>query len=223
MNKPLKVTEKVYQVGSADLTDPYDCCIYLVEGEQLLLIDAGAGRSYDRIVQNVGYLNLNTSKIENVLATHAHIDHIGALHKFREKLGVRILAHELDADAIEKGYGTAAEVYGMRYTPCTVDVRLAGRETSLDIGGLQVHVMHMPGHTPGSVAAYVDTGGRRVLFGQDIHGPYYREWGAEPELAKQSLLRLAELRADILCEGHFGVIKSASEVEAYIRGYAEAL
>jgi glyoxylase-like metal-dependent hydrolase (beta-lactamase superfamily II) len=62
-----------------------------------------------------------------------------------------------------------------------------------------------------------------VLFGQDIHGPYYRDWGADPEQAKASLQKLIELKADILCEGHFGIYRPASAVEDYIRGYMERL
>jgi hypothetical protein len=34
--------------------------------------------------------------------------------------------------------------------------------------------------------------------------------------------KLLDLKADILCEGHFGVIKPASEVEHYITNYMES-
>jgi len=84
-------------------------------------------------------------------------------------------------------------------------------------------VIHIPGHTAGSIAAYLDADNRRVLFGQDIHGPYYPEWGADPAQAKLSLQKLIELKADILCEGHFGIYQPAAAIERYIRGYLDSL
>ncbi len=223
MAKPFRVAERVYLVGDSDVSHPYDCCVYLIDGGELLLIDAGAGRSYDRIVSNIESLGFDLARLKTVLATHGHIDHIGALHEFRDRLGAKIVAHELDSDAIEKGHGTAAEVYRVRYVPCPVDVRLQGSESMLEVGDLVVNVVHIPGHTPGSIAAYIDVGGKRVLFGQDIHGPYYIEWGADPAAARQSLLRLMELGADVLCEGHFGIYEPASAVERYIMQYVNSL
>ena len=78
-------------------------------------------------------------------------------------------------------------------------------------------------HTPGSIAAYVDIDGKRVLFGQDIHGPYIPEWGADRELAAASLQKLIDLKADVLCEGHFGVYQPAEEVRRYIEYYLDTL
>ena len=65
--------------------------------------------------------------------------------------------------------------------------------------------------------------GKRVLFGQDIHGPYVPEWGADPARARTSLGKLIELGADILCEGHFGIYQPADRVKKYIEGYLEEL
>ena len=157
------------------------------------------------------------------MATHAHIDHIGSLQRFQEKYHAHIIAHELDADAIESGVGIAAEAYGVDYLPCTVDIRLAGDEQMLKFGDHELHMIHVPGHTPGSVAAYIDIDGKRVLFGQDIHGPYISEWGADRELAATSLQKLIDLKADILCEGHFGVYQPAEEVRRYIEYYLDTL
>ena len=48
-------------------------------------------------------------------------------------------------------------------------------------------------------------------------------WGGDPPTAKISLLELIDLKADILCEGHFGIYQPAEKVEQYIRGYMENL
>ena len=223
MSKPFKVCKDVYMVGSSDISHPYDCCVYLLDAGDLVLIDAGAGMSFDKLLSNIEKLGFDPKKLKNILVTHAHIDHVGSLHRFQKEFGVRIIAHELDADAIEGRGGVAAEAYRVSYSPCRVDYRIKVSEETLKLGKYELKVIHIPGHTPGSIAAYVDIDKQRVLFGQDIHGPYYPEWGANPALARLSLRKLIDLNADILCEGHFGIYQPASEVKSYIRQYLNGL
>jgi glyoxylase-like metal-dependent hydrolase (beta-lactamase superfamily II) len=189
----------------------------------MVLIDTGAGLSFGRIVSNIESLEFDPNRLKAVLATHAHIDHIGSLREFQEKYHAQIIAHELDADAIESGIGIAAEAYGVGYRQCTVDIKLTEDKQALEFGGYKLNIAHIPGHTPGSVAAYIDIAGKRVLFGQDIHGPYIPEWGADKELAAASLQKLIDLKADILCEGHFGIYQPAEEVRRYIGYYLDTL
>jgi glyoxylase-like metal-dependent hydrolase (beta-lactamase superfamily II) len=223
MQQPFQVGKDIYLIGSADISHPYDCCIYLLNLDNLVIVDSGAGLSFEKIVSNIEILGFDPKKIKAVLATHAHIDHIGSLHRFQEKYRAQILAHELDVDAIESGIGVAAEAYGVDYLPCTVDVRLSGDEQTLKFGNHKLNIVHIPGHTPGSVAAYIDMDDKRILFGQDIHGPYIPKWGADRKLAAASLQKLIDLKADILCEGHFGIYQPAEEVRRYIEYHLDTL
>lgn len=218
----LRVSQDVYIVGGADVSHPYDCSVYLVDGgEEMVLIDAGAGEGYELIVDNIRSLGLRPEKLKAVIATHSHIDHIGALCQFREEFGIQVIAHELDTEAIETGIGSGAEYYGVSYRPCKVDVILRGTEGRVRCGRHDLKVIHIPGHTPGSIAVYLDAG-TRILFGQDVHGPYFLK-GSNTEQAKISLRRLADLDADILCEGHFGVYEPKEEVRRYIEGHLRSL
>ena len=79
--------------------------------------------------------------------------------------------------------------------------------------------LHTPGHTRGGISVYVDIGDVRVLFGQDIHGPFNKEWGSDMNQWRNSMQTLLNLEADILCEGHFGIYQPASAVRNYIEGY----
>ena len=223
MQQPFRVWKDIYIIGNAEISHPYDCCIYLLNLGNLVIIDSGAGLSFEKIVSNIERLGFDPKKLKTVLATHAHIDHIGSLRRFQEKYRSQIIAHELDADAIESGIGIAAEAYGVDYLPCTVDTRISGDEQTFKFRDHKLNIVHIPGHTPGSVAAYIDIDGKRVLFGQDIHGPYLPEWGADRELAVASLQKLIDLKADILCEGHFGVYQPAEEVRRYIEYYMDTL
>lgn len=223
MSKPYRVFEDVWIVGSGALSDPEDACAYLVDGGiELALIDSGAGHSFSRIDTNIREGGFDPRKLKYLVATHAHIDHVGSLAAFREEYGAKVVAHKLDVMGIESGQGIGAEFYGVEYHPCPVDLPVEdGRE--LMVGRHRLKLVHIPGHTPGSMAVVLDLKGKRVLFGQDIHGPYMRAWGADPVKARVSLQRLLDLKADILCEGHFGIEQPAGAVRDFIRGHLEQL
>ena len=219
MRQPFRIWQDIYIIGSAEMSHPYDCCVYLVDAGELVLVDAGAGKSFDRLVDNMLALGFMPEKLSSVIVTHAHVDHIGALAQFKQEYGVKIIAHELEAQAIESGEWVGAELYGVDYLPCPVDTSLEGDGCDLQFGKYEFKIIRIPGHTPGSIAVYVDIAGKRVLFGQDVHGPYEVAWGGNPSQAVDSLQKLIDLKADILCEGHFGIYQPASEVKRYIESY----
>nr|MDO8062449.1 MBL fold metallo-hydrolase [Candidatus Freyrarchaeum guaymaensis] len=224
MPKPLKVLNGVFLVGDAYLSHPTDCCVYLVDaGSTLVLVDAGTGLGFRKIVQNIKSLGYNPEEIGFLIATHKHIDHVGGCHAFKEKFKCKIIMHELDAEALESGdqFTTGAELYGVKLQPCTVDVKIS--ETSLTrFGNLDFHLIHSPGHTPGSISVLVEVEGKRVLFGQDIHGPIEPSWGADVNQYCSSMRHLLSLNADVLCEGHYGIYRPAEKVKEYIERYMEA-
>lgn len=221
MHKPYKICERVYLVGGPEITDGRDCCVYLVDGvSELALIDPGLGYSCKRIIDNIEKLGFDKSLLKYVVATHGHIDHIGGLSFFKD-LGIKVACHELEIDAISHGRPelTAESYYGVKYKPVSVDLILRGELQDIAVGDLTLRCLLTPGHTPGGISPYVDTGGIRVLFGQDIHGPFDSSWGSDLKKWKTSMQSLLNLKADILCEGHFGVYQPADEVQRYIETY----
>lgn len=223
MRGPVKVFDSIYLVGSSELSHPLDCCVYLIDAGELVLVDCGAGKSTSRLIDNIHVLGLQPDDLSAVVVTHAHIDHIGSLADIRQRFGVKVIAHSDDAEPIQTGLGTGADAYGIAYVPRPVDEVMSGERLSLRFGKLSLELMHIPGHTPGSIAATTIAGGTKILFGQDIHGPYHPRWRGEPEKALTSLQKLLDERADILLEGHYGAIRPAAEVDAFIRGYMNEL
>jgi len=219
--RPREVTKDIYLIGGADITDPRDCAVYIIDLGELVMIDAGAGASYDKLVLNIEKLGLDPTKLKTMILTHCHIDHIGGAPRFREAFGCRIIMHRLDAAPVEQGDGrmTAAAWYNLRFPPIPVDIKLANEEERLLFGDQEIVFLHTPGHTPGSLSVYLDRGGTRVLFGQDIHGPFSAEFGSDPAAWRRSMEKLLALEADILCEGHFGVFQPKDNVAAYIEHY----
>jgi glyoxylase-like metal-dependent hydrolase (beta-lactamase superfamily II) len=220
---PVEIVKDIYLVGSSDMTDPKDCSVFLLDLGELVLVDAGAGSSIDAIVENIRVLGLDPGKLSTVLLTHCHIDHTGGAQEFKNRFGARIIMHSLDAGAVETGDKvlTGASWYGLDFTPLPVDTKLLKDQEFLYFGAQKVVCLHTPGHTPGSLSLYLDRDQKRILFGQDIHGPFLAEFGANMPHWQKSMETLLALNADILCEGHFGVYKPANKVRQYIERYLE--
>ncbi len=221
--QPFRVWHDVYVIGGPAISDQLDCCVYLIDAGELVLIDSGAGRSFSHLVNNIRLIGFAPENLSFIIATHRHVDHVGGLSRFREKYKVKVIAHELDAEAIESGRRVGAEFYGIEYQPCPVDIKLAGKVSELRLKKYILKILNIPGHTPGSVVTYVDINGKRVLFGQDIHGPYEQAFGGDISEAVKSLEELSSLNADILCEGHYGIYQPATEVHQYIKSHLDLL
>jgi glyoxylase-like metal-dependent hydrolase (beta-lactamase superfamily II) len=219
-----EIISGVYLIGGPNMTSADDAAIYLIDFEgEPVLIDSGAGRSFSQIVRNIEMLGLNPADVHHLILTHNHIDHIGSAPFFKKQYSTKILIHELDAGAVESGDSrkTAASWYGTTFPPTPVDRKLKGEHETLKFGGEELHCLLTPGHTPGSIALYLDRAGKRVLFGQDIHGPFHKDFDSDIKAWRKSMQALLALNADILCEGHFGIFQPKERVRDYIERYLE--
>jgi glyoxylase-like metal-dependent hydrolase (beta-lactamase superfamily II) len=96
-------------------------------------------------------------KVSLIVTSHQHADHWQALAALAEATGAPTAAHSLDADPL----------------PVRPDRILADGDT-VEVGDLVFDVMHLSGHTPGSVALALDgaaTGGVTQLFTGDCLFP----------------------------------------------------
>ncbi|OLS13116.1 MAG: Zn-dependent hydrolase [Promethearchaeota archaeon CR_4] len=223
--KPIHVHAGVYQVGGDGLSGGSDCLCYAVDCGQgeIALIDCGV-RSKNRILENIQEAGMDYKKIGHIFITHIHIDHTGAAHSFQEEFPKAIFyAHEQEVPALEGDPGTskltAASWYGVEYLPIRIQHKIKGKEEVITIGNLKFHCVHIPGHTTGSMALYCDVDGKRVLFGQDVHGPIMPEFGSNPHDYEESLHKMMTFDADILCEGHYGIMVGKTRVKDFIESF----
>ncbi len=219
--EPSEIVRDIFIVGGPDITDGRDGCVYLMNFGELILIDTGAGWSVDKIINNVNGLGLDCKNLSKILLTHCHIDHIGGAPEIKRRFRSKIYIHELDAPPVENGDPilTAANWYQTTFLPTPVDLKFNLSEEILTIGRQKIVCLHTPGHTPGSISIYLDKDGKRIVFGQDLHGPILKEFGSSLEDYGLSTKKLLDLDADILCEGHFGIYKTKNDVRNYILSY----
>jgi glyoxylase-like metal-dependent hydrolase (beta-lactamase superfamily II) len=217
-----RITEEVFQVGGGDLTSPEDAAVYLIRIDgQAALVDAGCGRSTNRLFRHIAERGVTPDQIGCLLITHCHYDHTGGAAAVRERTGCRIVAHALEAPYLENGDNTvtAAAWYGARLDPLPVDRKIQGEEETILLEGRPIRAIHVPGHSPGSLVYLLESEGQKILFGQDVHGPLHPDLLSDPAAYRRSLERLAALEADILCEGHYGVFRGRNEVRDFIRSF----
>ena len=122
---------------------PMDNNTYLVTCSQTgdsLLIDAA--NDPELLVRLVAE---HAPKLDLIVTTHQHGDHWQALEAVAEASGAPTAVHQLDADAL----------------PVKPDRFLAGGDTIV-IGDLEFDVIHLRGHTPGSVALALRPDGERT-------------------------------------------------------------
>lgn len=218
----MKITENVFQIGGGTFSGSGDAGVFLVvcKDGSLVFIDSGVD-SCDILLKNLEEIGLSADKIRALILTHAHIDHTGSAANLKKKLQLIIYAHDWERDAIEGAPGTegiiAASWYGVTYYPVKVDVVLKKKEERHTIGGTNFLFIHTPGHTSGSIAVLIEDENKKVLFGQDIHGPFMKEFNSNINDWANSMKLLISKKADVLCEGHFGIYQPAEKVEKYIR------
>lgn len=216
---PLGIARGVWQIGGYGLSDDADCSVYLVDGGgELAVIDAGVGRSVPVLLANIEELGFHRSQVRLIVATHGHIDHTGGLAGLKAETGAVVAAHALELPAIQEGRPalTGAAYYGVNYEPVTVDLVFRQGEETTRVGTQELMVLHTPGHTPGSIVVLAECGGEKVLFGQDVHGPFDPAWRSDLHAWRRSMRLLLELEPDVLCEGHFGIFRPKEKVRRYI-------
>ena len=114
-----------------------------LNGERAFVVDPGADA--DKILAAA---EAEGAKIEWVLLTHAHFDHIGGVAEL-QRAGAQVVLHRDDL-GIVSSFKNLAFYAGVKVEKFLPDVTVSGGET-LDVAGVKVRVIHTPGHTAGGV------------------------------------------------------------------------
>lgn len=162
-----------------DLTDPYDCHIFLLDGgDEYAIIDVGSGMGVPAVLENVRAKGIDLDRVRHVVLTHAHVDHAGGAANMRAGLPsptfyiskfVANLVRTADEKGVSLDVAKQAGFYPDDYVlePCEVDVELVEGD-QIVVGDLRLGVLDTPGHCDGHISLVLDHKGARTLFAGDV-------------------------------------------------------
>lgn len=184
-----------------------NCYFYIDEVSKAgFIIDPGAQAGL--ILDAVRY---NGWKIEKILLTHGHFDHMGAAELLREKLVAPIYIYPSDARYLTDPYLNLSANSGEPITVPHYEELHDGEIIRLkENSGFYLKVIHTPGHTPGSVTYYSEK--EHAAFVGDTlynHGPGLTQFpgGNRRELEESIINKILTLPDDtLLFPGHFDPI-----------------
>lgn len=144
--QPFRIAGNLYYVGT------YELAAYLITTPQgHILINTGLDNSGPLIRAHVKTLGFKFQDIKILLTTHAHYDHVGAMAAIKKQTGATMMINEKDAAVLADG-GNSDYVLGGKgstFLPVKAD-RLLHDHDTVKLGGMQVVMLHHPGHTQGA-------------------------------------------------------------------------
>jgi glyoxylase-like metal-dependent hydrolase (beta-lactamase superfamily II) len=196
------------------------------------------GRDRDLIVDTgMGIASLHDAarhlfdKALAAVATHTHLDHVGSLHEFAERIVHQTEAQHLEQPSenfsmlseehpvefiaslkragyvVDSCFVTALPRAGFNLSrfacPAAPATRLVQEGDMIDLGDRVFEVMHLPGHSPGSIGLWEAQSG--ILFSGDAiyDGPLLDEIpGSDIPAYLDTMRRLERLRARVVHGGH---------------------
>ena len=176
--KPIAITPYFYRLGTTAFP------AFLSMGKVGMIIEGGTGPTSEMIVRQIKTLGIDMEKIEYILLTHTHADHIGALPHLKRRWphfklvasgpGAKILnTRELYNEFLLVDLGIAqlmrakSEIDDIPPTPedyrFEVDLVVKGGD-AIDLGNHVVwEIIDTPGHSPCHISAYEKTEGTLVV------------------------------------------------------------
>jgi glyoxylase-like metal-dependent hydrolase (beta-lactamase superfamily II) len=218
----MQIAPSLHRLGSGLVNS------YLVEeGGRVTIVDAALPGYWGLLLKELAAMGRSLDDVRAVVLTHGDTDHIGFAERLRRERGIPVYVHEADAararGEVKKpnsGWGPiklgplvgflvyTARHGGLRIPPLS-EVETFGDGATLDVPG-SPRVIHLPGHTPGSVALQVPAVDavfmgdamttQNVLTGET--GPRPGPFTLDPAQAAASLAKLDGIAATWVLSGH---------------------
>ncbi len=208
-----------------------------------MIVSGGMSYIVPDLLRQLEEFGMDESRMRKFLILHSHFDHVGIVPFFKRRLpAMEVYASQrawevlqMDkailtinefgrsvAQRMEKGDVYSAYDLEWRKDVSGKTVREGDR---IDLGGLKVSILEIPGHSPCCIAAYVPelkalfpTDGGGIPFGQTI----VSSGNSNYTQYQQSLERLKDLEVDHLCADHYGYITGAEAGEFISRSIESA-
>ena len=218
----MEIAKNLHRVGSPTVNS-----YLVVDGDGVTIIDAGLPGYWKLLLAELESIGKSIGDVRALVLTHGDNDHIGFAARLNSETGLTPYIHEADVARARlevkkpnSGWGPvkfgalggflwySATHGGLRIKPAT-ELQTVRDGEVLDVPGAP-RIVHLPGHTPGSVAVHVPSVDalfigdgmttRNVLTG--VTGPKPAPFTLEPGQAIASLDRVAGLDATWVLPGH---------------------
>ncbi|MCQ4035438.1 MBL fold metallo-hydrolase [Kaistella montana] len=137
--------------------NPFSENTYVVfnENKNAYLIDPGNFSDAETAVLKQ-FIEDQGLKIQNILLTHAHIDHVLGLQEMYNKYQVSVLLHEIEKEILDRN-PMDANRFGFFFKPFEGEIQFIKENENLKLDEDILKILHVPGHSPGSIAFYSET------------------------------------------------------------------
>lgn len=235
--------KRIHLIDGYDLGMPGRTGTYVLQEEQLTLIETGPSLSVPHILKGLNHLNLDPADVKYIIVTHIHLDHAGGAGLLlRDCPDATVVVHPrgarhlADPSRLIQG---ARAVYGKRFDELFDPIipvskeRLLVKEDgdTLKIGpDCYLQFWHTPGHSAHHFSIYDpvsngiftgDTAGIRYHQTNDVGLEFYLPSTSpnqfDPEAMEHSLHKFREAKADRIYFGHFGMTTAVDEVYEEVR------
>jgi glyoxylase-like metal-dependent hydrolase (beta-lactamase superfamily II) len=178
--------------------------VYLLRGtRRTALIDTGLPTTAEHLSACLAQAGMRAEDIDLVVLTHEHVDHSGGAARFAGR--TLVAAHPQAANKLRTAdeFALMSRAFSEHAVPFEIDLTLV-EGSAIDLGGIELTVLHTPGHCSGSICLYEPA--RRWLFSADtimargIVGGVLHSGNTSDYIS--SLERLQHLRIDRLLPGH---------------------
>lgn len=134
--------------------NPFSENTYVVfnEDKDAFIIDPG-NFSEEETATLLKFISDNGLKVQNILLTHAHIDHVLGLQKVYDQYKVPVLIHPLEQEMLDRN-PMDANRFGFFFKPFAGKISYINENETVTLGNHEFKIIHVPGHSPGSVAFY---------------------------------------------------------------------
>jgi glyoxylase-like metal-dependent hydrolase (beta-lactamase superfamily II) len=119
----------------------------LIKKKSAIIIDPGFNG--DRIL---AVMKENQLKLEAILLTHGHFDHIRDIQKLIEDQTCNVFVHDADYESLYDSKKNYASTFGQNFSlDKNIPIKIIKDKLQLNLLNEDIHVIHTPGHTFGSV------------------------------------------------------------------------
>jgi hydroxyacylglutathione hydrolase len=119
------------------------------ETREALVLDPG-----DEVERVLEVLKRHLLNVKAIVSTHAHIDHVGGLHRLQQATGAPVLMHGDDLE-LYRHLDEQAAWLGVPPPPAARVDQLLREGDTVRWGNYAAGILHTPGHTPGSISLYL--------------------------------------------------------------------